>query len=315
MIPLVSIIIPTYNRAYLIKETLDSILLQTYTNWECIVVDDGSNDGTDNLLAGYIEKDHRFKYFSRPKNRLKGANSCRNYGFEVSSGDYINWFDSDDIMHPNKLKIQINQLIVSELNYSVCQTLVFKNTIDNIIGLRSENIYSDNIFEDYLERKVIWMTPSAIWKKEFLNQFNFLFDEELQAAQEWEFHCRMLYHSDKYELVDDALIYIRNHEQSISYNSSMNKRMFNYFLARFKIYNNEEIKLNQRSKKHLQLYLISTFKDFVRSKNINEAFKAFYIYILTENKFSLMTKLASFFGIFSYYIFGKGGVLLKNVKY
>ena len=58
--PLVSIIIPTYNRAHLIGETLDSVLVQTYTHWECIVVDDGSTDGTDALLATYCKKDSRF---------------------------------------------------------------------------------------------------------------------------------------------------------------------------------------------------------------------------------------------------------------
>ncbi len=59
--PLVSIIIPTYNRAHLIHETLDSVLAQTYTNWECIVVDDGSSDNTEEVLESYINKDFRFQ--------------------------------------------------------------------------------------------------------------------------------------------------------------------------------------------------------------------------------------------------------------
>ena len=79
MKPLVSIIIPTYNRAHLIAETLDSIIAQTYTNWECIVVDDGSTDPTDELMETYCKKDSRFQYYHRPKNRPKGANACRNY--------------------------------------------------------------------------------------------------------------------------------------------------------------------------------------------------------------------------------------------
>ena len=96
--PIVSIIIPTYNRAHLISETLDSILTQTYTHWECIVVDDGSDDSTAELLAGYCKKDARFQYHQRPNDRPKGANACRNYGFELCKGEYINWFDSDDLM-------------------------------------------------------------------------------------------------------------------------------------------------------------------------------------------------------------------------
>lgn len=81
--PLVSIIIPTYNRAHLIGETLDSVMAQTYTNWECIVVDDGSTDNTAELLVVYCNKDNRFQYHHRPKDRPKGANAYRNYGIDV----------------------------------------------------------------------------------------------------------------------------------------------------------------------------------------------------------------------------------------
>lgn len=105
---LVSIIIPTYNRAHLISETLDSIKAQTYTDWECIVVDDGSHDGTEHLLEYYAKNDSRFKYYKSPSSKPKGANACRNFGFEVSSGVFIQWFDSDDFMFEAFLEIKIN---------------------------------------------------------------------------------------------------------------------------------------------------------------------------------------------------------------
>src|SRR5690606_34809029 len=106
--PLVSIIIPTYNRAHLISETLDSVLAQTYTNWECIVVDDGSTDATEALLHDYMEKDKRFQYHKRPVNHLPGGNGARNYGFNQSQGEFIQWFDSDDLMVSEKLELQVN---------------------------------------------------------------------------------------------------------------------------------------------------------------------------------------------------------------
>ena len=82
MKPLLSIIIPTYNRAHLIEATLDSIKSQDFDDWECIVVDDGSTDNTPIVLANYVKEDGRFRYLHRPKNRKKGPNSCRNFGFE-----------------------------------------------------------------------------------------------------------------------------------------------------------------------------------------------------------------------------------------
>ena len=77
--PLVSIIIPTYNRAHLIGETLDSVLAQTYQNWECIIVDDGSSDNTDEVIGAYVEKDSRFKYYHRSDKDLpKEPSASRN---------------------------------------------------------------------------------------------------------------------------------------------------------------------------------------------------------------------------------------------
>ena len=84
MNPLVSIIIPVYNREFVLVETLKSIIQQSYHNWECILVDDGSTDGTMTLLQKYKDIDARIKTLTRPNNLLKGANSFGNYGFSVS---------------------------------------------------------------------------------------------------------------------------------------------------------------------------------------------------------------------------------------
>ena len=75
--PLVSIIIPTYNRAHLISETLRSIKLQTYQNWECIIIDDGSTDNSAEVIAEFCAQDNRSQFFKRPQNQPKGANTCR----------------------------------------------------------------------------------------------------------------------------------------------------------------------------------------------------------------------------------------------
>jgi len=113
--PLVSIIIPTYNRAHLIGETLDSVVAQTYENWECIIVDDGSSDNTDEVIEEYTKKDTRFKYYHRPEEHLPGGNGARNYGFKMSQGEYIIWFDSDDLMTRDHIEIKYNLINSGEL--------------------------------------------------------------------------------------------------------------------------------------------------------------------------------------------------------
>ena len=77
--PLVTIIIPVYNRVNLIEETLISIAKQSYNNFECIIIDDRSTDDSIKIINNYIKNDHRFKLYKNPDNKIKGANSCRNY--------------------------------------------------------------------------------------------------------------------------------------------------------------------------------------------------------------------------------------------
>jgi len=313
--PLVSIIIPTYNRAHLIGETIDSILHQTYENWECIVVDDGSNDATAELLEFYCSKDFRIHYFNRPEDRIKGANACRNYGFELSKGDYINWFDSDDIMHPEKLKIQLENLIKSGLNYSVCQTLVFNEKMSNILGLRHNQIISPKPFNDYLMLKVVWMTPSALWRRVFLLTQKSLFDEKLQAAQEWEFHCRILGNCGIYQVTEEPLVYIRQHLASLTYNKNNGLRTWNYFLARLKVYKNSSVALDGSCTRYLQDYLLKHFKYFIRSKSFKYSINSLYYYVYTEKNFDLGIKLYATLSVFSYFLFDKGYFFLNKVQY
>jgi len=309
---LVSIIIPTYNRAHLLGETLGSILAQTFQNWECIVVDDGSTDYTQELMGFYLFSDPRISFVCRPKNRVKGANACRNYGFELSKGDYINWFDDDDLMHPEKLERQFNSLENSDYNFSVCQTLVFDNKINNILGLRNPLIISDHSFYDYLKMKIGWLTQVPLWKKDFLIRNNFKFDEELKAAQEWEFHCRVLNKFPDYAVLNDALVLLRKHEFSITHNQNEKQRFWHYFQARLKIYKN--IDLDTNSHQFLQDYLLNSFKKMIVTKNPN-VIEAYKLFILPENKMSYFAKINALLAIFAFKIFNRGNVVLQNIKY
>src|SRR5690606_27561827 len=90
-------------------------------------VDDGSNDYTSELMEWYENRDSRIRYFQRPNNLLKGANSCRNYGFELSKGDFIQWLDSDDLLCESKIAAQV-QLFnkYPTLDLSFCKWRAFQ---------------------------------------------------------------------------------------------------------------------------------------------------------------------------------------------
>ena len=309
-----SIIIPTFNRSYLLGETLDSIIAQTHSNWECIVVDDGSSDYTEELMGFYVFADTRISFLNRPFTRSKGANACRNYGFELSKGDYVNWFDDDDIMQPEKLELQLRSLENSNLSFSVCQTLVFQDTVNNFVGLRNKMIISNQAFHDYLTMKIGWMTPSALWKKDFLREHQYLFDEDIKAAQEWEFHLRMLNKSPEYVVIDKALVYIRKHEHSITYSHNQEQKLWYYFQARLRIYKNNNLDLGVASKHFLKEYLLNSFKKMIITKNSN-VIKAYKLFILPEKRISFRSKINALLAIEAFKIFKRGNSLLQKIKY
>ena len=109
---LISLITPVYNRTSLLAETIESIRFQTYKNWELILVDDGSDAITLNLLHSYEKKDGRIKILQR--NRLpKGAQTCRNMGLSKASGDFIIFMDSDDLLEKFCFEQRVNVMIKS----------------------------------------------------------------------------------------------------------------------------------------------------------------------------------------------------------
>jgi glycosyltransferase involved in cell wall biosynthesis len=211
---LVSIIMPVYNREHLLRETLSSVLGQTYAHWECIVVDDGSTDETREIAKEFAKKDSRIIFFSRPLNRQKGANSCRNFGFEQSKGDYIQWFDSDDIMHSEKIALQIECLLDSDADFSVCSGVEFVNNINNT-SRKWDNIYDDTPIVSHITGKISLHTNGPLFKRDFLKGKK-MFNESLQRKQEWEFYTRLLFQSINYIPLQTVLYYFRIHESSIN---------------------------------------------------------------------------------------------------
>ncbi len=112
----------TFNRAHLIKDTLESIKNQSYENFECLIIDDGGQDHTKTVVEEFISADKRFSYIVRPDKYKKGLPGCRNFGLDICNGDYVIFFDDDDIVHHNNLGINLNLLKDPEFDFSI-----FKN--------------------------------------------------------------------------------------------------------------------------------------------------------------------------------------------
>lgn len=214
---LISIIIPSYNRGDLISETLDSILSQTYTNWECIVIDDGSTDNGIDIVNSYCAKDKRMTLVKRPDDSPKGAQTCRNIGLFLARGEFIQFFDSDDIMLPTKLNKQVKVIEKHDADFAVCDCILFKDKRDNVL---SRYLFSEKGHDivEHLVRIVINPQSALIRRKVVCDVGSW--DIELERWQDWEYFTRVLAGSFAGVWHSDELVAIRMHNASISHKSS-----------------------------------------------------------------------------------------------
>jgi len=143
--PLVSIIIPCYNYAHYLSETLNNVLAQQYKNWECIIINDGSTDNTEEVAQKFRNTDARFKYIYQTN---KGLSAARNTGIQNANGKYIQFLDSDDLLHSEKLSIQV-------------QALENQPEIDILYG-NTIFFFNDNINEQYSNRKKQYIPKNKV---------------------------------------------------------------------------------------------------------------------------------------------------------
>lgn len=307
-LPLITIIIPTYNRSHLISETLDSVLLQTYNKWECIIIDDGSTDNTADVVNKYIRKDNRFQYHKRPDQRLKGPNSCRNYGFEISKGDYVKWFDSDDFMCSNLIESQI-KVLNEKIECVVCKVSYYD--FENDKKLKENKICSDNLIEDYLIGNIAFYISGPLWERGFLNKQNQLFDEAITNLDDWDFNLRMLYQEPSIIYLDQPLIQYRVHEASLS--NEIGKLNFQEIQSEFKAIKKHLFLIEQNKKadpKQLKIYLKNRHKFILRAALVeNNKYKFYYLkklLILEFELFKFSEMIKTILGFTIYSIFKKG---------
>lgn len=186
---LVSVIIPTYNRADLVRRAIQSALNQTYQNFEIIVVDDGSIDNTEEVVQSF--KDPRICYIRHKENR--GAPFARNYGAKIANGEYISLLDSDDYYLPNKLTVQIDAF-KSDSDAG----LVYSNILEERSNTKRRIKYDPKTFKSgYLFEKVVLKSvhcrlPTWLIRREFFISIGG-FDEELPKLQDRDFIVRFSY--------------------------------------------------------------------------------------------------------------------------
>ncbi|MDB0061198.1 glycosyltransferase family 2 protein, partial [bacterium] len=192
---LVSIIIPFYNREKLLPETLNSVLAQSFSNWECILVDDNSSDKSTNVVKEFIAKDARFNlYYRNDTNKPKGVSSSRNIGINNAKGDYIVFLDSDDLLDINCLENRLKYADKEPEN----DIWVFSMQEFNDEGLgKICNYYPKDTsnkfeyFKMFLKYEIPFSVTCPLWKSSVLKELGG-FDENFLRLEDPDLHCRAL---------------------------------------------------------------------------------------------------------------------------
>lgn len=235
----VSIIIPCFNREKLITESLNSVLQQSYPNWECIVVDDGSTDATVESIEKFSDTDGRFRLVHRNR-EPKGAPTCRNIGISKIRGDYFMFLDSDDILDKNCLTNRVlSARSTSEYDAWAYPSQYFQNKI-----LLNKLFF----YEDSISNKALAFLLRPQWpiNGSFFNTVKFrskqtLFNENMPFWQDWEFHINCLLNGIRFCQFGNlnADTYIRSHENSNRINNREEfdpKKMNSLYFSLFSIH-------------------------------------------------------------------------------
>lgn len=219
---LVSIITPSYNSSIFIKETINSVLAQSYQNWEMIIVDDVSSDNSIQVIEKFIVNDNRIKLIQLEKN--SGAAVVRNKAIEIAEGKYIAFLDSDDLWLPEKLEKQIEFMEKnnSALSYSNYNLIDEEGNDLNII----KNPISKITYKEQLKENQIGCL-TAIYDQEKLGKIYMPLIRKRQDYGLWLNILKKIDHADK---IDEVLAIYRVRKNSISSNKfEMLKYNFDLF--------------------------------------------------------------------------------------
>ncbi len=241
--PIVSVIVPTYNAEKFVAETIQSVQAQTYSNWEMIIVDDGSTDNTASIIKQAIENDSRIHYYYQTNGKQGKA---RNLAIKHALGKYLAFIDADDLWHPQKLEKQIHVFDhIPEVDLVYCNGISFMDTIQNIIQTHQEPSGLRKIDEQfqYLLSGKSLPNLSVMVKKDCVDEIGgFMEDLRLQNAEDYQLWLRLADHHCQMYGLDENLFYYRLHPNQVTNEDSMamEQSVWAVYLASLKKISKEE---------------------------------------------------------------------------
>jgi len=208
--PKISVIVPVYNSEKYLRRCIDSLLTQSFTNFEIIAVNDGSTDNSLEILREYKAKDSRIIVIDKPN---EGVSATRNCGIEVAKGEYIMFCDSDDFVHPQFCELLLDAAANNNEDFVVCGS---KRTNNSSIDKRTYSLNEyQNVSYYYLFQygltAPIW---NKIYKTKVIKDNNIKFDTSFLVAEDVLFNSRYLQYCKGCVFINHILYYYYNNESS-----------------------------------------------------------------------------------------------------
>ena len=233
--PLISIIVPVYNVEKYLKRCIDSILNQTFKDFELILVNDGSTDNCENICKEYIIKDRRVKYFYQNN---KGVSEARNLGIENSCGNYIQFIDADDYIDKNFLEVAVNRL---KNDNSDIVFVGFYNEYNNgdIYKKKyyNKSIISDNVKYyclDLYRKDLFGYTWCKVFKNSIIKKFNLKFNKNMNYCEDELFTCEYCKYVQRISIENSPLYHYINYEGN---RDNLSNKKKNEIFNRDKLFN------------------------------------------------------------------------------
>ncbi len=274
---LISIVVPIYNASLFLEETIESVIAQTYTNWELLLIDDGSTDKSSTICKSYAQKDQRIRYYFKVNG---GQASARNYGISKSKSDYITFLDADDLYLRDKLAIQVNDLetIDADFYYGGGYTLAKKNKEQKIEGYDwFYGQYTGTDFFRILYHSCAVNINTVLFRKELFNEVG-QFDESqiLRGVEDLDLWLRIALRSKIVYGNPAKKVYYRIHPNGIHF------RKADMLIGKWMIYAkfDDSIPVNKLARKKEYRYVIRELMNALlnekRSKEIKPFFDQYY---------------------------------------
>lgn len=299
MFPMVSIITPSYNKGNYIEKTILSVINQSYSNWELIIIDDASTDDTSLILKKFASIDERIKIHFNGEN--SGGNYCRNEGVRLAKGDFILFLDADDLLESFCLNQRINEVgIHSEYDLWVFPMGAFVKEIGDLDFKYFWIPPINNFLFRFLSNNLPWSILQPIWRKSFVKKING-FDPAFPLLQDVEIHTRALIHGARVKSFPSTLpdCFYRIDEQRLTTNKAIyiGKWVKGALLYYKKFYNG----INNEQQKYISGTLLQVLGVVLYNKRIRHIDS--FQYKLFKNELIQACLFRSHIKYFNFYVF------------